>query len=44
MTDLDKKELSETIRVYKEQQKRQKTEQEKYQEMMSKFRNRMNLI
>ena len=44
MTDLDKKELFEKIRVYREQQQRQKTEQEKYQEMMSKFRNRMNLI
>jgi glycosyl transferase family 25 len=44
MTDLDKKELFEKIRVYKEQQKRQQIEQEKYQEMMSKFRNRMNLI
>ena len=44
MTDLDKKELFERIRLYKEQQQRQKTEQEKYQEMMSKFRNRMNLI
>ena len=39
MTDLDKKELFEKIRLYKEQQQRQ----EKYQEMMSKFKGRMNL-
>lgn len=44
MTDLDKKELFEKIKVYKEQQQRKQIEQQKYQEMMSKFRNRMNLI
>ena len=44
MTDLDKKELFEKIRVYKEKQKIENQKQEKYQEMMSKFRNRMNLI
>jgi len=36
MTDLDKKELFEKVRVYREQQR--------YREMMSKFRNRMNLV
>jgi glycosyl transferase family 25 len=44
MTDLDKKELFEKIKAYKEQQQRKQIEQQKYQEMMSKFRNRMNLI
>jgi glycosyl transferase family 25 len=40
MTDLDKKELFEKIRVYKEMQRKQ----DEYNSMMSKFRNRMNLI
>jgi hypothetical protein len=44
MTDLDKAELFEKIRIYKEQQQRQQVEQKKYQEMMSKFRGRMNII
>ena len=40
MTDLDKKELFENVKLYKEQKKKQ----EEYQLMMAKFRNRMNLI
>jgi glycosyl transferase family 25 len=44
MTDLDKAELFEKVRIYKEQQQKQQLEQKKYQEMMSKFRNRMNII
>jgi hypothetical protein len=40
MTDLDKKELFENVKAYKEQ----KRKQEEYQLMMAKFRNRMNLI
>jgi glycosyl transferase family 25 len=40
MTDLDKKELFEKIKVYKEN----RLKQEKYQEMMTKFKGRMNLI
>lgn len=44
MTDLDKTELFERVRIYKEQQKKQQLEQKKYQEMISKFKNRMNLI
>ena len=39
MTDLDKKELFEKIRVYREQQKRQN----EYNSMMAKFKSRMNL-
>ena len=44
MTDLDKTELFEKVRMYKERQQRQQIEQKKYQEMMSKFRSKMNLI
>ena len=44
MTDLDKKELFEKIRVYREQQQRHQIEQQRYREMMSKFKGRMNLI
>jgi GR25 family glycosyltransferase involved in LPS biosynthesis len=44
MTDLDKTELFERVRIYKEQQQKQHLEQQKYQEMMSKFRGRMNII
>ena len=40
MTDLDKKELFEKIKAYKEE----RLKQEKYQEMMAKFRGRMNLV
>ena len=44
MTDLDKKELFEKIRLHKEQQQRHQIEQQKYREMMSKFKGRMNLV
>lgn len=44
MIDLDKTELLERVRIYKKQQLEQQIEQKKYQEMMSKFRNKMNLI
>lgn len=40
MTDLDKKELFERIRVYKEKQQRK---QEEYNSMMSRFNKRMNM-
>ena len=40
MTDLDKKELFEKIKAYKEE----RLKQEKYQEMMAKFRGRMNFV
>ena len=40
MTDLDKKELFEKIRVYKEQQRKR----DEYNSMMAKFRGRMNII
>ena len=41
MTDLDKTEIIEKIRVYKEEQQRK---QEEYNSMMAKFRSKMNLI
>lgn len=44
MTDLDKSELFEKVRIYKEHQQKQQIEQKKYQEMISKFRGKMNLI
>jgi glycosyl transferase family 25 len=44
MTDLDKTELFEKVKIYKENQQRQQVEQKKYQEMMSKFKGRMNII
>jgi glycosyl transferase family 25 len=40
MTDLDKTEIIEKIRVYKEEQQRK---QEEYNSMMAKFRSKMNL-
>jgi glycosyl transferase family 25 len=40
MTDLDKKEIIKRIKAYDEQQ----LEQKKYQDMMAKFRNKMNLV
>jgi glycosyl transferase family 25 len=40
MTDLDKKELFEKIKAYKEMQRKR----DEYNSMMSKFRSRMNLI
>ena len=44
MTDLDKTELFERVRIYKEQQKKQQIEQKKYQDMMAKFRRKINLV
>jgi GR25 family glycosyltransferase involved in LPS biosynthesis len=44
MTDLDKTELFERVRIYKEQQKKQQMEQKKYQDMMAKFRGKLNLV
>ena len=44
MTDLDKTELFERVRIYKEQQKKQQMEQKKYQDMMAKFRGKLSLV
>jgi glycosyl transferase, family 25 len=44
MTDLDKTELFEKVRIYKENQQKQQVEQKKYQDMMAKFKGRMNII
>jgi hypothetical protein len=40
MTDLDKTEIIKKMKMYQEKQ----IEQQKYQEMMSKFKGRMNII
>jgi glycosyl transferase family 25 len=44
MTDLDKVEMIKKIKLYEEQQHVRQLEQQKYQEMMSKFKGRMNII
>jgi glycosyl transferase family 25 len=40
MIDLDKTELFEKLRIYKEQQKKQQLERQKYEEIMSRFKNK----
>ena len=44
MTDLDKVEIIKKIKLYEEQQHVWQLEQQKYQDMMAKFKGRMNII
>jgi glycosyl transferase family 25 len=44
MTDLDKIEMIQKIKLYEEKQEKQNLEQKKYQEIMSKFKGKMNMI
>jgi glycosyl transferase family 25 len=44
MTDLDKTEIIKRMKIYQEQQEKNQSEQQRYQEIMSKFKGRMNII